>query len=153
MLKWADASKSTLKFGCPNEKVKFAQSCPTLYSPWNSPGQNIGVGSLSLLQGIFPTQGPNAGLWHCRQILYQLSHTGNSRILEWVAYPFSSGSSWARSRTRVSCIAGKFFTNWATREAPLERNLCLNVHFLNSCNCRVSTEEVEWKYYTGLLHF
>ena len=44
MLKWADASKSTLKFGCPNEKVKFAQSCPTLYSPWNSPGQNTGVG-------------------------------------------------------------------------------------------------------------
>ena len=56
MLKWADASKSTLKFGCPNEKVKFAQSCPTLYSPWNSPGLNTGVGSHSLLQGIFPTQ-------------------------------------------------------------------------------------------------
>ena len=45
-----------------------------LYSPWDSPGQNTGVGSLSLLQGIFPTQGSNSGLWHCRQILYQLSH-------------------------------------------------------------------------------
>ena len=44
-----------------------------LYSPWNSPGQNTGVGSLSLLQGIFPTQGSNPGLPHCRQILYQLS--------------------------------------------------------------------------------
>ena len=44
-----------------------------LYSPWNSPGQNTGVGSLSLLQGIFPTQGLNLGLPHCRQILYQLS--------------------------------------------------------------------------------
>ena len=43
-------------------------------SPWNSPGQNTGVGSLSLLQGIFPTQGLNSGLPHCRQILYQLSH-------------------------------------------------------------------------------
>src|SRR5574339_221269 len=45
-----------------------------LYSPWNSPGQNTGVGSLSLLQGIFPTQRSNPGLMHCRQILYQLSH-------------------------------------------------------------------------------
>ena len=44
------------------------------FSPWNSPGQNTGVGSLSLLQGIFPTQGSNPGLPHCRQILYQLSH-------------------------------------------------------------------------------
>ena len=45
-----------------------------LYSPWNSPGQNTGVGSLSLLQGIFPTQGSNPGLLHCRRILHQLSH-------------------------------------------------------------------------------
>ena len=45
-----------------------------LYSPWNSPGQNTGVCSLSLLQGIFPTQGLNPGLPHCRRILYQLSH-------------------------------------------------------------------------------
>ena len=45
-----------------------------LYSSWNSPGQSTRVGSLSLLQGIFPTQGSNAGLPHCRQILYQLSH-------------------------------------------------------------------------------
>ena len=45
-----------------------------LYNPWNSPGQNTGVGSHSLLQEIFPTQGSNPGLPHCRQILYQLSH-------------------------------------------------------------------------------
>ena len=45
-----------------------------LYSPWNSPGQNTGVGSLSLLQGIFPTQGSNPGLPQCRRILCQLSH-------------------------------------------------------------------------------
>ena len=62
-----------------------------IYSPWNSPGQNTGVGSLSLLQGIFPNQGSNPGLSHCRQILYQLSHKGSPRILERVAYPFSSG--------------------------------------------------------------
>ena len=42
-----------------------------------SPGQNTGVGSLSLLQGIVPTQGSNSGLRHCRQILYQLSHKGS----------------------------------------------------------------------------
>jgi len=45
-----------------------------LYSPWNSPGQNAGVGCLSRLQGIFPTQGSNPGLLHCRQILHQLSY-------------------------------------------------------------------------------
>ena len=59
------------------------------YSPWNSPGQNTEVGSLTLLQGIFPTQRSNPGLPHCRQILYQLSHKGSPRILEWVAYPSS----------------------------------------------------------------
>ena len=122
-----------------------------LYSPWNAPGQNTGVGSLSLLQGnlpnpgiepsspalqadslpaepqgkpkntrlgslsllqgIFPTQELNRGLLHCRQILYQLRHKGSPRILGWVAYPFSCGSSQPRNGTRVSCIAGGFFIN------------------------------------------
>ena len=63
------------------------------YSPWNSPGQNARVGSLSLLQGIFPTQGSNTGLPPCRQICYQLSHKGNLRKLKWIAYPLSRGSS------------------------------------------------------------
>ena len=88
-----------------------------LYSPWNSPGQNTGVGGHSLLQGIFPTQGSNPGLLHCRCILYQLSHKGSPRILEWVAYPVSRGSSTPRNWTGLSCIAGRFFTNWAIREA------------------------------------
>ena len=82
-----------------------------LYSPWNSLGQNTGVGSISLLQGIFTTLESNPGLLHCRQILSQLSHKGSPRILEWVAFPFSSGSSQPRNRTGVSCIAGGFFTN------------------------------------------
>ena len=51
-----------------------------LYNPWNSPGQSTGVGSLSLLQGIFPTQGSNLGLPHCGQILYQLSHKASLYI-------------------------------------------------------------------------
>ena len=88
----------------------------TIYSPWNSPGQSTGVGSLSLLQGIFPTQGSNPGLPHCRQILCQLSHKESPRRLEWVAYPFSNRSFQPRNQTRVSCIAGRLFTNWAIRE-------------------------------------
>ena len=79
----------------------------------DSPGKNTGVGCHALLQGIFPTQGLNPGLPHYRRILFQLSHQGSPRIPEWVAYPFSSGSSWLRNWTRVSCIGGRFFTNWA----------------------------------------
>ena len=50
--------------------------------PWNPPGQNPGVGNLSLVQGIFPTQGLNPGLTHCRWILYQLSHQGTPKNTE-----------------------------------------------------------------------
>ena len=102
-------------------KVKVAQSCPTLCKPmdcpWNSPGQNTGVGSLSLLQGIFPIQGSNPGLLHYQWIIYQLSHKGSPRTLEWVDYPISSGSFQFRNQTGVSFIVGGFFTNWAIREA------------------------------------
>ena len=80
------------------------------------PGKSTGVGSLSFLQWIFPTQGSNPGLPHWLWILYQLSHQGSTRMLEWVAYPFSSRYSWPRNRTRVSCIAGGCFTNSAIRE-------------------------------------
>ena len=89
-----------------------------LYNLQNSPGQNTGVCSLSLLQGVFPIQRWNPGLPHCRRILYQLSHKGSPRVLEWVAYSFSSRSSWPKNQTGVSCIAGRFFTNWAISEAP-----------------------------------
>ena len=61
--------------------VRLSVTPWTVYSPWNSPGQNTGVGSLSLLQEIFPTQGLNPGLLHCRQILYQLSHRGSPLAL------------------------------------------------------------------------
>ena len=97
-----------------------AQSCPTLcdpmdYSPPGSsvhgdfPGQNTGVGCHALLQGIVTTQGLNPSPPNCRQFLYCLSHQGSPRILEWVTYPFSRGSSWPRNQTGVSCIAGRFF--------------------------------------------
>ena len=105
-----------------------AQWCPNLCDPMDcrppgssvhgdSPGKNSGVGCHALLQGIFPTQGSNPSLLHCRWILYHLSHQGSPRILEWVAYPFSRGSSQPRNWTGVSCIVGGFLTSWATREA------------------------------------
>ena len=75
-----------------------AESCPSLCDPMDcsppgssvrgdSPCKNTGVGCHALLQGIFPTQGSNPGLQHCRQILYCLSHRGSPRILERVACP------------------------------------------------------------------
>ena len=100
-----------------SDSLQFQGLC----NPWNSIGQNTGVGSLSLLLGICPTQGLNPGLPHCRWILYQLSHKGSPRILEWVAYPLSGGSTQPRNRTGVSWIAGGFFTNWVIRELVYER--------------------------------
>ena len=80
-------------------KVLVTQSCPTLFdtmgcsppasSPRNSPGKNTGVVCHFLLQGIFPTQGSNLCLLHCRQILYQLSHLGSPHP---GADPFSNPS-------------------------------------------------------------
>ena len=84
-------SKIPLEFAhltlCPNYLFSYlSESCSVvfnslqphgLYSPWNSPGQNTGVGSLSLLPGIFLTQKSNQGLLYCRQILYQLSYEGS----------------------------------------------------------------------------
>ena len=98
----------------------------------DSPGKNNGEGHHALIQVIFPTQELNPGLPSCRQILYHLSHQGSPWILEWMAYPFSRGSSWPRNWTRVSCIAGGFFTIWATREALISKcrysqNICRNV--------------------------
>ena len=59
------------------KKKKIPESTARLLCPWNSPGKNTGLGCHSLLQGIFPTQGLNLGLLHCRQILYHLSHQGS----------------------------------------------------------------------------
>ena len=86
--------------------------CLTLWDPMDcsllgscvhgdSAGKNTGVGSHALLQGIFPTQGLNSGLPNFRQIIYHLSHQGRPWILEWIAYPFSKGSSLPRNWIRV----------------------------------------------------
>ena len=92
----------------PRSPTLQADSLPA--EPQGKP-KNTGVGGLSLLQWIFPTQGLNPGFPHCRQILYQLNHKGSPRILEWVAYLFASRSSQPRNQTGVFCIAGGFFTN------------------------------------------
>ena len=122
---WFGGKESTCNAG-----VKWSESGSVLhesfrphglYSPSNFPGQNTGVGNISLLHGVFPSQGSNPGFPHCRRILYQLRHKGSPRKLEWVAYPFSSGSSRPRNLTGVSGIAGGFFTNWAIREAMREK--------------------------------
>ena len=97
-----------------------------LYSSRNSPGQNTGLHILSLLQEIFPTQGSNPGLPHCRRLLYQLSQGKSkaaqscltlcnsmdytvhgilqARILEWVPFPFSRGSSQPRIEPRSPAL-------------------------------------------------
>ena len=85
-----------------------AQLCLTLCDPMgcrlsgpsihrDSSGKNTGVGCHALLQGIFPVDGSNSGLLHCRQTLCGLSHQERPRILEWVVYPFCMGSTWPRS--------------------------------------------------------
>ena len=68
-----------------------------LLCPWDPLGKNTGVGCHALLQGIFPTQGLNPGLPHCRWILYCLGLQRKPKILEWVAHPFSKGTSQPRS--------------------------------------------------------
>ena len=108
--------------------AKSLQLCPTpwshvlwptkLYYPWGPLCKNNEVSCHALLWGIFPNQGSNSGLLYSGKILYHLCHQGSPRILEWVVYPFSRGSSWPRNQTRVSCIAGGFFTSRAHKEAP-----------------------------------
>ena len=94
-----------------------------LYSPWNSLGQNTGVGSLSRLQGIFPTQGWNLGLPHCRQILYQLSHQGSPCVS---AHAVGLSVTWPRASQHQGgrqCSAGT------------------GPHQHGSSRCRAPTEE------------
>ena len=76
-----------------------------VYSPWNSPDQNTGAGSLSFLQGIFPTNRLNPGLPRCRRILYQLSHKGSPKQTQ------PSSGTLAGNRTRVSHVGGENSTS------------------------------------------
>ena len=101
--------------------AKWCESCSVvsgslqphgLYNPWNSLGQNTGVGSLSLLQDL-PNPGMEPRYPALRADCLPAKPQGSPKILEWVTYPFSRGSSQPRNGTRVSSIAGRFFTNWS----------------------------------------
>ena len=125
-----------------------AHLCPTLCDPMDcsppgssvhgdSPGKNTGVGCHALLQGDLPNPGIEPRFPTLQEDSLPLSHQGNPRILEWVASPFSRGSSWPRNQTRVSCIPGRFFTSWATREACFLGWKCLNI----LCLCWTTSAE------------
>ena len=114
-----------------------AQSCLTLCDPMDcsqpgssahgdSPGKNTGVGCHALLQGIFPTQGSNPCLLYCRWILYHLSHQGSPRILEWVAYPFSRGSSQPRKTNGGLPRCRRILYQLSYEGSPLKMNtICI----------------------------
>ena len=124
---WLEAGKGggpTLQnLGIPSpdlgkrSEVKVTLSCPALCDPMDYTVHGILQARIlewvafPFSRGVFPTQGSDPGLLHCRQILYQLSHKGSPRIQEWVAYPFSSRSPQPSNQTGVSGIAGGFFTN------------------------------------------
>ena len=97
-----------------------------LYSPWNSPGQNAGVGGLSLLQGLSPSQGSNPGLPHCRRILYCLSHQGS---------PWKSA---AAAKSLQSCLTLCDPTDGSSPGSPVLGNLqaileWVAISFSNAC--------------------
>ena len=97
--------------------VSYSLRAHGLY-PWNSPGQSTEVGSLSLLQGIFPTQGMNSGLPHCRWILYQLSHKGSPKTTGVGSLSLLQGIFPTQGSKPGLPHCSGFFTSWATREAP-----------------------------------
>ena len=91
-----------------------------LYSPWNSPGQNTGVGSLFRLQEFFPTQRLNPGLPNCRWILYQLSHKGSPWGYSGCHdYPRVGTSSFSLSRGRACCCTLGVANLWWVQAAGL----------------------------------
>ena len=137
-------------------EVKVAHSCLTLCNPMEYTVHGILQAKIleweafPFSRGSSQPRDQNPCLPHCRWILYQLSHKENPRILEWVAYPFSSRSSWPRNWTRVSCIAGGFFTNWAIREALIHAKLYFSLS-LNFWYLQNSTQYLA--YYKCLMNF
>ena len=109
--------------------AELLQLCPTLCDPvdCSPPGSSVhGIlqarilewVAMPLLQGIFPTQGSNPGLLHCRCILYHLSHQESPRILEWIAMASSRGSSQPRDWTCISTVGRRVLYYWHHLESP-----------------------------------
>ena len=126
--------------------MKWSESCSVvsnslwphgLCSPWNSPGRNTGVGSLSLHEGIFPTQDPNTGLLHCRQILSWLSHQGLLGIHSYVdGYMLCLGF----------CACGGYYREWRT--IPFVTQWVLVIYFLISSVHSVQSLSRVWLFVT-----
>ena len=129
------AQFSSVSQSCPTLYSPMDCGHARLLCPWNFPGKNTGVGCHFPLQEIFLTQGLNPHLlrflhWQedslplalpevqvaqscltlCDPMDYTVRRILHARILEWVAFPFSRGSSQKRDQTQVSHIAGLFFT-------------------------------------------
>ena len=138
-------------------------------TPWtiqsiNSPGQSTGVGSLSLLQGIFPTQGSNPGLPHCRRILYQLSHKGSpiwkALYTPWTdicvpcAFHTFSPYRWCRGASWAHCVLGDPRTDswpWGAvlqgqqESFQAKDSSDWNLKWVNTLNVVVATTTQEWE--------
>ena len=107
------------------------------YSGWNTPGKNTGVGSHSLFQGIFPTQGTNPCLPHCRQTLLPSELTGKPKNTGVGSHSLLQGTFLTLGLNRDPCIVGRFFISWATREAHIKINnkyYYINFTILNTFN-------------------
>ena len=94
---------------------------------------NTGVGSLSLLQGIFPTQGLNPGLPHCRQILSQLSHKGRPRILKWVSLSLLQGIVLTQESNWGILPCRKILYQLSYQGSP-QITLLRNIHDMKMCS-------------------
>ena len=112
-LHWLPAGRNLLKASTLREDMQVGceyedHSTSTSTSPTTWHFLSLGPSNHCAWAGILPR----------RQILYQLSHKGSPRILEWVAYPFFSRSSWPRNQTGVSCIAGIFLYQLSLHGSP-----------------------------------
>ena len=141
-----------------------------LLCPWDSPGKNTGVGCHALLQDVFPTQGSNPGVLHCKKIIYRLSHQGNPRILQWVAYPFSRGNfptkelNWGLQGSPLisyTPIQNKklflFFFKKMVFQKKEFLSLCYRLNYASPSNSNVqvltpSTSECDWFWRQNLWH-
>ena len=147
---------------CATVLCLVAQLCLALWGPMDcnapgssvhgdSPDKSIGMSCHALLPGVFPTEGLNPDVPHCRRILYCLSHQGSPRILQWVVYPISRRSSQPRNWTGVSCVTGGFLISWAPREAcfwcvSYQIVLCHFMICINLCNCHCYKDSDPFKW-------
>ena len=108
-----------------------------LYSSWNSPGQNPAVGSIPLLQGIFPTQESNRGFLHCRRILYQLSYQGSLMLLNTHLpcisnshYHTGFGASLVAQLVKNPPAMQETLVRFLSQEEPLEKGMAIHSSIL-----------------------